>query len=177
MIVCAPAITAVIVAPGMGAPEQWERAIRSNTSAGHFGHFGSGASRTRPGGLLGAIQGAQRLNVAILQGCLAVTSRPACRQSLAVCGNSLEFWHVAGSACQNLGQLSRPEGRAGVDVLVDPPLPLAAGSVAVTEALGELGRAVGLRRLDARIAAARDRRARRIRPAAYDDCSCAAATP
>jgi hypothetical protein len=50
---------------------------------------------------------------------------------------------VAGSACQNLGQLSRPEGRAGVDVLVDPPLPLAAGSVAVTEALGELGRAVG----------------------------------
>src|SRR5829696_3345183 len=31
----------------------------------------SGASRTRTGGLLGAIQDTQRLNVAILQGCLA----------------------------------------------------------------------------------------------------------
>src|SRR5215212_3593622 len=33
--------------------------------------FWDGASRTRTGGLLGAIQGAQRLNVAILQGTLA----------------------------------------------------------------------------------------------------------
>jgi hypothetical protein len=37
------------------------------------------------------------------------TGRPACRKSLAVCGNSREFWHVAASAWQN--PLTAPKGK------------------------------------------------------------------
>jgi hypothetical protein len=67
----------------------------------------SGANRTRTGDLVGAIQGAQRLNAAILQGDSGVASRPACRKLLATCGSSREFWHVAASAWQNLRRPSR----------------------------------------------------------------------
>jgi hypothetical protein len=47
-----------------------------------------GASRTRTGDLLGAIQGAHHVKLTILQGYWGMTGRPACRKSFAVCGNS-----------------------------------------------------------------------------------------
>jgi hypothetical protein len=69
----------------------------------------SGASRTRTGDLLGAIQGAQRLNVAILQGVSGSTQQPTAPKSVR---NLREFARVlarGGVRVANPGRLSRTE--------------------------------------------------------------------
>src|SRR5215207_9999792 len=66
--------------------------------------FGDGASRTRTGGLLGAIQGARALNVAVLHGFSGAAGDlpwPELTRSLR---DLPKFWHGA-SAWQNLGRL------------------------------------------------------------------------
>ena len=59
---------------GLKSPRPREcRTVHVQRFAGNFLY---GASRTRTGGLLGAIQGAQRLNVAVLQGDLGSSRQP-----------------------------------------------------------------------------------------------------
>ena len=73
--------------------------------------FPNGASRTRIGDLLGAIRGAHRLNMRVLQGDLENGPVPSVPEIVRNCGTSREFWHVAASAWQNLGRLRDQRGK------------------------------------------------------------------
>jgi hypothetical protein len=90
------------------APSSERNATRNARTTSHCRGSRSGASRTRTGDLLGAIQGARRL---MRQFCRDFGAQPGeltCRNSSAICGTSREFWHVAASAWQNSERQVRP---------------------------------------------------------------------
>ena len=80
-------------APDRGAKPQTPRRCRGSPI---------GASRTRTGDLLGAIQGAPRLNIASLQGISPLEPGERCQKSSAICRISQEFWHAMAFAWPKL---------------------------------------------------------------------------
>jgi hypothetical protein len=79
-----------------------------------------GASRTRTGDLLGEIQGAQRLNVPVLQGVSGGKRQSTSRKSSAICGSSQEFWQVAASAWQTSDGYRDGSARRGEEARAIP---------------------------------------------------------